>query len=319
MVLSPVTGATTYRVPGGRTVRLRAATRVPLRSIVDAGHSTVRVTTAQGPRASTQAIDVRAGSYSAAQSAPAGQEPMTTIALEGRAPARCRVARSAASGSPISYEAYRRLVLHERRPHGKIGIRGRHSRAIAKGTTFTVEDSCAGTRSSVSEGTIDVTPLDSRLPVRVTPGKFAFVACESATQTCTLVVRSNFATNPSLNRDFFQVVVTTYGFLTSPTYDLCLTAPESPEHCRTFSLGARSADGLRLSEIGCFSSDAGRYVARWRIGGRQVGKPLAFVLPNVDQALPTIGGYCKLERTGDGPMAAIPEPGFQYGPSVPGS
>jgi hypothetical protein len=64
---------------------------------------------------------------------------------------------------------------------------------------------------------------------------------------------------------------------TAPTYQVCVATPSGANRCGEFPLGAPNANGVRIAGLVCTQFEGpGTYVARWFLGGQQVGVPLPF-------------------------------------------
>ena len=179
------------------------------------------------------------------------------------------------------------------------------------GTVFTIEDRCDGTAASVDEGSVELIPNNRARGVTVRPGSFAITYCADPTtaapyRTCTLILRS---TDPT-EKDFFSPQIGTSA--TVDGYVLCLTPPRGSQRCQPYPFDAPTAEGVRASDVWCFTSGAGAYRASWRIGGRRVGPPLHFRLPPPRVALPNFGGRCYDDLASTGPE----QPYWRYGPPV---
>jgi hypothetical protein len=138
VVGQPVRGTVRVRRPGSRQfVELDAAAGIPLGSTVDTRRGTVEITTAAGERA--RFFD---GIFRITQS-----RGITNLTLtEQLAP--CRRA-SSAQRKPKT----RRLWGDGR---GRFRISGRYSAATIRGTRWMVQDSCAGTLTRVTQGSVSV-------------------------------------------------------------------------------------------------------------------------------------------------------------------
>jgi hypothetical protein len=64
---------------------------------------------------------------------------------------------------------------------------------------------------------------------------------------------------------------------TAPTYQVCVATPSGANRCGEFPLGPPNANGVRIAGLVCTQFEGpGTYVARWFLGGQQVGVPLPF-------------------------------------------
>lgn len=124
------------RRPGAAYEALAARRQVPIGSSVDATRGRVRLTAAVAG-AATSSAEFSAGAFRVAQSA---LNPLTQVTLAGAPSCRAR----------------RRLV-----GDGGPGFRtrGRRATATSRGARWLTEDSCAGTRVTVSRGAVTVRDL----------------------------------------------------------------------------------------------------------------------------------------------------------------
>ena len=139
---------------GGGFVPLTEARTIPVRSILDTRKGTVALRSAKTKAGKTQAGQFTAGVFQVLQSRKRSQKGLTELALKGSASqfTSCRAGKSQA-GAALSRRTIRRLRAKAR---GRYRTRGRHSAATVRGTTWTVEDRCDGTLTSVKRGSVVV-------------------------------------------------------------------------------------------------------------------------------------------------------------------
>jgi hypothetical protein len=130
-------------VPGlkGREfIPLSEARQIPVGSLLDTRKGSVRLTSATGRAAATQAGSFAGGVFQILQSRRRSARGLTELALKGASFGRCRRGRSA-SAAQLSRRTIRRLRSNA---NGRFRTRGRHSAATVRGTTWTVTDRCDG-------------------------------------------------------------------------------------------------------------------------------------------------------------------------------
>ena len=139
---------------GGGFVPLTEARTIPVKSILDTRKGTVALRSAKTKAGKTQAGQFTAGIFQVLQSRQRSEKGLTELALKGSASQfkSCRAGTSQA-GAALSRRTIRRLRAKAR---GRYRTRGRHSAATVRGTTWTVEDRCDGTLTSVKRGTVVV-------------------------------------------------------------------------------------------------------------------------------------------------------------------
>lgn len=165
--VAPVAGVVLIEPPGQkRFARLSSASTVPLRTLVDATHGTVMLTSATGTGQQTQTGQFAGGIFRITQtrsrSAVRGGKVvgLTVLTLAGQRPTGCTTPTPSGSGS---------AVIARHRPttrrlwgdgHGSFQTTGTNASATVRGTKWLTEDSCAGTLVKVARGVVSV--LDFR-------------------------------------------------------------------------------------------------------------------------------------------------------------
>ena len=156
-------------MPGSSTPRpLAADGDIPVGSLVNATHGTVRVTTALSTGGRTQSATLWGGAFVL------GQRPghgMTTFTLAGRLSCPAvrhgvetpAVASGAAKGKPTR-------TLWATDNHGQYSTRGQNSVATVRGTVWETIDTCAGTITFVKRGKVSVRDLRRHRTVLITAG-----------------------------------------------------------------------------------------------------------------------------------------------------
>jgi hypothetical protein len=154
---------------GGGFVPLSQARTIPVRSIVDTRKGTVALRSAKTKKGKTQVGQFTAGVFQVLQSRKRSQKGLTELALKGSDAefGSCRAGKSRARAA-LSRRTIRRLRAKAK---GRYRTRGRHSAATVRGTTWTVEDRCDGTLTSVKRGTVIVRDFRLKKNVIVKAGK----------------------------------------------------------------------------------------------------------------------------------------------------
>jgi hypothetical protein len=132
-------------------VRLRAGETLPLGTTVDTTSGRVRLTSAADTHGLTQAGIFHSGLFRTGQTTERSVG-LTVLTLAGPLPTACGGRAAAAK----KRKRKRRLWGDAK---GAFRTTGRYGAATVLGTKWLVEDSCAGTRVRVAEGTVRVTDL----------------------------------------------------------------------------------------------------------------------------------------------------------------
>jgi hypothetical protein len=162
VVVAPTGGTVLVKAPDGSGFRpLTAGSAVPVGSTVDARTGAISLTSSVG--AGTQTGTFRGGMFQIRQSA--GANGMTDIVLRGGDFSGCRRAHSAATRRtpPV-----RRLWGSD--SGGRFATHGRNSVATVRGTAWVTTETCAGTRTTVTQGAVSVRDLHRRRTVLVRAG-----------------------------------------------------------------------------------------------------------------------------------------------------
>ena len=170
VVLRPVNGTVRVRLKGSkRFVDLREIDDVPLGSTVDTRRGRVELASVPSPGAAAEKVQLYDGQFRVAQKA-----SITEFTLN-EALAPCGRRAHAAASKPKS----RRLWGNGK---GRFRTKGSYSAATVRGTTWLVQDSCAGTLTRVTSGSVLVTAGPS--------------ACWSAPASATSLGRGSPARTP---------------------------------------------------------------------------------------------------------------------------
>ena len=141
-------------------VELEDADTLPLGSVVDTTKGTIDLTVDAGG-GTMQTAEVSKGMFKMAQTK--GSRKTTELTLQGGSFKACKKAASS-SHKPKS----RKLFVKAK---GRFRSIGRYSSATVRGTTWTMTDTCSGTLTSVSSGSVTVRDLRRKRNVTVRKGK----------------------------------------------------------------------------------------------------------------------------------------------------
>ncbi len=148
VLVAPVSGTVLVRLPGeAKFVPLDAPRGVPLGSEVDAREGRVELTSVRDASGTLQTGIFFDGLFRVLQ--PAEADPTTELRLEGGDFSRCTDATPETSIRHLWGEAA-----------GAFRTRGRYSSTTVRGTVWLIEDRCAGTRTFVREGSVEVEDLE---------------------------------------------------------------------------------------------------------------------------------------------------------------
>jgi len=165
VVVAPVSGRVTVKVPGAAGfVVLGAGGALPSGAVVDTRGGEVALTTAL-PNGTTQTGRFHGGVFRVRQSAGAGGT--TDIDLRGPAPS-CRSGKARARAAAVARTKRRKLWGSDK--GGRFRTHGRNSVATVRGTKWVTTDTCAGTRTTVTEGSVSVRDVHRKHSVLVRAG-----------------------------------------------------------------------------------------------------------------------------------------------------
>jgi hypothetical protein len=170
MVVAPVSGVVSVRAPGqaGFTA-LAAGGSVPVGAVVDTRGGTVQLTSALAD-GRTQTGTFHGAMFQVRQTA--SGRGMTDLVLRGGNFASCPRRRSGATGRAAAVSGRKPPVrrLWSRDSGGRFRTHGRNSVATVRGTRWVTTDTCAGTRTTVTEGAVAVRDLRRKKTVVVRAG-----------------------------------------------------------------------------------------------------------------------------------------------------
>jgi hypothetical protein len=163
VVLGPESGDVLVKQPGtDEYAVLQAGTPVPVGSMIDTTQGTVRVIS-QVRDDSTQDVVLRGAKFEVRQ--PKDGSGITEFVLKGGDFSACGRAQSSANKK----KPRRSLWASDR--GGRFRTRGLNSVATVRGTTWRTTDTCAGTTTTVSAGSVSVRELRGRRSVVVRKGQ----------------------------------------------------------------------------------------------------------------------------------------------------
>lgn len=156
-------GTVLIRPPGSRTfLRLRRPAYVPFGSVLDTRRGTLSVTAARDRSGATQTANFSGARFVVRQVG--AKQAITELELTGGAFSRCTP-----KGARTSAKGPRRRLWGSGK--GRFRTRGRTAAATVRGTVWSVEDTCGGTRTTVERGVVDVRDLVRHRTVTVTAGR----------------------------------------------------------------------------------------------------------------------------------------------------
>ena len=155
LALTPAAGSVAVKLPGGQGyVDLSAAGSVPTGSVIDARNGTLELKTAVDTTGGTQTVRLWGAVFEVRQS-PSGRG-MTEFRLRGGRPAGCPGAGGAVRARAAKAPAAKPAGLWAKDRNGRFRTRGRNSVATVRGTRWLTRETCAGTLTRVTEGTVAV-------------------------------------------------------------------------------------------------------------------------------------------------------------------
>jgi sugar lactone lactonase YvrE len=174
--VAPEKGVVLIKLPPGASARasglsaaaatgfvpLTAARTVPVGSTLDTTKGTVKLSTATNSSGGTQDGHFSQGQFKVLQ---ARKNPLTTISMTGGNLSSC--SKLPGGGAPKATAARRPGRSLFSNVHGHFRTRGRNSAATVRGTAFLVKDTCAGTLTTVTRGTVTVRDFTLRKNVTV--------------------------------------------------------------------------------------------------------------------------------------------------------
>ena len=156
---TPVSGDVLVELPGSHEyVSLAQARQIPVGAFVDARGGTVAIDAASTTAGQEYTGNFTAGVFQLLQSR--GQRGLTELALMDTV-SRRRACASVGKGRKASLASSKKvsskvLGLLKSTDNGRFSTRGDYSTATVRGTQYSVEDTCAGTLTTVTRGSVVV-------------------------------------------------------------------------------------------------------------------------------------------------------------------
>jgi hypothetical protein len=165
VAVGPRAGSVKVRSADGKRFTLTAGATIPAGSVIDATHGTVAMTSALDEKGTVQTAEFKGGRFQVRQSAKG--HGMVDIYLKGSI-GSCRADAARLASASSKKRPGRRLWGRDR--NGKFRTHGNDSVASVRGTHWLTEDTCAGTRTRVTEGSVAVRDLHRKRTVLVRAG-----------------------------------------------------------------------------------------------------------------------------------------------------
>jgi hypothetical protein len=160
-----VKGTVTVRLPDGRVVKVGELADIPTGSVVDTRRGTVELTAA-GADGKLDRAQFWDGLFRVTQTG--GRRPVTDLKLVEKL-ARCPSRSARRSAQKAAKKPKRRRLWGK--GSGRFRTTGNRSANTVRGTTWFVQDSCAGTLTRVTSGVVAVRDFGRRKTVLVRAGK----------------------------------------------------------------------------------------------------------------------------------------------------
>jgi hypothetical protein len=167
VVVTPVSGTVRVKAPGAGFVALTAGGAIPIGATIDTRAGEVALTTAL-PGGKTQTAQFHGGVFRVRQSATGGGT--TDIDLRGPALSCARRTATARASAAAAKKRRPPRKLWGSDRGGRFRTHGRNSVATVRGTKWVTTDTCAGTRTTVTEGAVSVRDLRRKRTVLVRAG-----------------------------------------------------------------------------------------------------------------------------------------------------
>jgi hypothetical protein len=166
---APLKGTVLIKVPGGQFVELTEATGIPVGSILDTTKGQVSLTFATNAQGGTQRGSFSEGQFQVQQTK---KNPLTTLSMVGGGLNACKtkLPKGGAKKPELATAARKRRRTLFSSVKGRFRTRGRNSSATVRGTKWRMTDTCTGTKTTVTQGTVVVRDLRLRRNVIVKAG-----------------------------------------------------------------------------------------------------------------------------------------------------
>jgi hypothetical protein len=161
LLLAPVKGTVTFRMPGKGGRSLTNPAVVPNGTVIDAAKGVVKVTVVHGAARGLDSADAWGGAFSAGQAR--GRPAVTTFTLTDGAASGSQKAATAARAT-----RKRSLWVNAK---GNFKTRGKRASAIVRGTYWLTQETTAGTKVTVKRGLVAVRDFVRKRTVLVARGQ----------------------------------------------------------------------------------------------------------------------------------------------------
>jgi hypothetical protein len=165
VAVGPRAGSVKVRSTDGKRFALTAGATIPAGSVIDTTNGTVALSSALDQEGNVQTAEFSGGRFEVRQSAKG--DGVVDIYLKGRI-GRCRADAARLASAASKKRPGRRLWGRDR--NGRFRTHGNDSVASVRGTRWLTEDTCAGTRTRVTEGSVAVRDLHRKRTVLVRAG-----------------------------------------------------------------------------------------------------------------------------------------------------
>ncbi len=276
----PVQGRVYLTVAGTGAMRLRAARIVPVGSIIDARHGTVRIISATNGSGGRESAEFQLGRFQVLQ--PTGDGGGLEVALVGGNFASCVLGSAARHHGGVVRQLRTISGYGQLRAIGRYGSAGpgRHGirRAILAGSgrvEWDTVDRCSGT--AIVDHLGAVSTVGESVPARFTlsPQETIAYYCGAvpgASKAYCAVLRGvvttqTSSTGPVRTPQFLLTLVTESR--SAQAYALTISAPDNTATDTAYPLTAPSSRGFQRSDVACFPDEGrGAYQVTWRLRRR---------------------------------------------------
>lgn len=252
---APVSGQVFFVPPGGSRTPLTTAQQVPVGTILNVLHGTVKITAADG-NGGTYSGKFGRGKFRVLQSA--SGDGTTEIKLTGKA---CSKSASVARSRRHRAYAYRQLQINA---NGNFLVVGADASAVASGQAkYSLVDACNGTQIVDQSGKV-VAQRANAPSKQLDPGQKEIDYCRPDAQNpdfCLIVIESPRSGAYSFGLGLSQPP--------ADSFKVCYVTPAGQKHCFKGSL---SQGSIHFGALGCTINDGrGTYPFRYFVNGQPLG------------------------------------------------
>jgi hypothetical protein len=158
--------ASGHAAAGGFVPLASVGRQLPVGSTLDTSKGIVRLTSATNAHGGRQTGHFSLGVFRFGQTK---KNPLTTMSMTGGGLNACSKLPSGGSPKPVAATRKRRRTLFSS-VKGRFRTRGRNSAATVRGTSWSMTDTCTGTRTTVKTGSLEVRDFVLRKTIRVRAG-----------------------------------------------------------------------------------------------------------------------------------------------------